>query len=67
MSSMRRVRLAIVFVIVVTLLAGASALAGHGYGQKSTYSVTLASTGIEPDASGVAKVTLSLYLPTSSP
>jgi hypothetical protein len=52
-------------VAVAALLAGASALAGHRYGQRSTYGVKLVPTGIEPDASGAAKVTLALYLPTS--
>ena len=58
--------LLVIAVAVAALLAGASALAGHTYGQRSTYSVKLAPTGIEPEASGVAKVTLSLYLPTSA-
>ena len=52
--------LLVLAVAVAALLAGASALAGHTYGQRSTYSVKLAPTGIEPEASGVAKVTLSL-------
>lgn len=66
MLSMKRVRLAVLFVIAAALLAATSAFAGHGYGQKSTYSVKLAPTGVEPAASGVAKVTLSVYLPVSS-
>jgi len=57
--------LLVIAVAIASLLAGASALAGHGYGQTSTYCVKLAPTGIERDASGVAKVTLSLYLPVS--
>ena len=69
MKFTRRFALATLFVIpvaVAALLAGASALAGHTYGQRSTYSVKLAPTGIEPEASGVAKVTLALYNPVSS-
>jgi hypothetical protein len=53
-------------VAVAALLAGASALAGHGgYGQTSTYRFKLPPTGIEPDASGVVKMALSLYNPVS--
>jgi len=56
MSSMKRVRLAVVFLIVAALLAGTPALAG-------THNVKLTPTGVEPSASGQARLaeTTGLY------
>ena len=55
--------LLVLAVAVAALLAGPSVLAKPAYGHISTYSVKLAPTGIEPDAAGVAKVSLAFFLP----